>query len=259
MSRRFLPGFAAAGAIVRGMLGYFRFPEQRYSWGGPFNGQRNRLDIFRELHGFYNFTNAFESGTYRGTTTNFLAGAVAGKVWTVELDPWSFGFCWARFCLSPKVKTIFGDSRQAIRTAFPPPDRHPTPFFYLDAHWVANDLPLQEEVKAILDRYANCVIMIDDCQVAGDSGYGFDDYGGGRTISLDYIRRASDAFSPRIFFPKLPASAETGERRGCVVLVGRAATLPTTGFRVLREHCAPHGGTVSGPSAEAALPGRQRA
>jgi hypothetical protein len=236
MGREIARGFATASAIVRGMLGYLRFPDQRASWGGPFNGQRNRLEIFRELHAFYNFKHAFESGTYRGTTTSFLAEAVAGRVWTVELDPWSFGFCWARFCLNKKVRMRFGDSRAAIGKSIPLAGQNSAAFFYLDAHW-GDDLPLQEEIDAILSRSANVVIMIDDCQVEGDLGYGFDNYGAGRLISLDYVRRASRRFPSRIFFPRLPGAVETGERRGCMVLLGGAARLPAGGFRTLREYC----------------------
>jgi hypothetical protein len=224
-----------AYAIARGMLGYLRFPEQRTSWGGPFNGQRNRIAIFAELLGFYRFETVFETGTYRGTTTHFLVSSTGGIVWTVELDPWSYGFCRARFCRDRRVRPIWGDSRQALGRFTPALGRNSPTFFYLDAHW-GNDLPLRDEIAAILARHADAVIMIDDFRVEGDGGYGYDDYGEGQSLSLEYIRPVIERVAPRIFFPQLPSEEETGAVRGCAVLVGRAASVPPDGFVTLREY-----------------------
>lgn len=229
-----LHGARTLYAIARGVLGYWRFPEQRDAWGGAFNGQGNRIAIFDELNAIYRFRRAFESGTYRGTTASFLASAIGGRVWTAEIDPWSFGFCQARFLLDRRIKTIFGDSRQALPRVMPRLRTQEPSFFYLDAHW-GEELPLRREIETILAEAARAVVMIDDCQVEGDSGYGYDDYGTARAITLDYIRAASRRFGPRLFFPRLAATHETGERRGCAILLGADVPMPANGFRTLRE------------------------
>lgn len=221
-------------AMARGALGYWRFPEQRDAWGGTFNGQSNRIAIFHELNAIYRFRHAFESGTHRGTTTQFLASAIHGRVWTVEIDPWSFGFCCARFCLDRRVRTIFGDSRHVLEHLAPRWAKAGPNFFYLDAHW-GGELPLRREIQTILAADPRAVVVIDDCQVEDDSGYGYDDYGVGRAITLDYIRAAGRNFSPRLFVPRLAAAQETGERRGCAILLGAHLPVPADGFLTLRE------------------------
>lgn len=72
--------------------------------------------------------------------------------------------------------------------------RHPTDsrlneavtFFYLDAHWYG-DIPPRDE-RAGEQKWSRFVAMIDDFEVPGDAGYGFDDHGPGRALTLEYIR-----------------------------------------------------------------------
>jgi hypothetical protein len=53
-----------------------------------------------------------------------------------------------------------------------------------------------------------------------DPGYGHDDYGGGRELTLDYLR-ILDLKDYQVFWPTAPSSDETGKRRGCVVLANK--------------------------------------
>jgi hypothetical protein len=62
--------------------------------------------------------------------------------------------------------------------------------------------------------------MIDDFCVP-DSEYGFDDYGPGKRLELDYIQAILARHGTSAFFPKATASEETGSRRGCIVLCGQ--------------------------------------
>src|ERR1043166_1061331 len=89
-------------------------------------------------------------------------------------------------------------------------------FFYLDAHW-RDDLPLREEVEIISTHWPDALVMVDDFAVPDDPGYGYADYGEGRALTLELIRPALRA-SPAVYFPAAPSAAETGSRRGCVVL-----------------------------------------
>ena len=89
-------------------------------------------------------------------------------------------------------------------------------FVYLDAHW-GPDLPLFEETRILFASSSGIVVMIDDFQVPDDPGYAFDSYGPAATLNLEYLR-LGEIPEARVFFPALPSSAETGARRGCVVL-----------------------------------------
>lgn len=57
--------------------------------------------------------------------------------------------------------------------------------------------------------------MIDDFEVPGDSGYGFDSYGLDKSLTLDYVRPSLSRHDLRIFYPSVPSGEETGKRRGC--------------------------------------------
>jgi hypothetical protein len=219
--------------VAKGMIGYFRFPEQRAEWGGPFNGQEFRMRIFRELHRTYGFDTLFETGAYRGSTAEFLARETGAMVRTVEAEPWSYGYCRARFFLQPHISIEFGDSRKFLKRI--DRGRGSPSFFYLDAHW-GDDLPLRDELDQILTRWDDPIIMIDDFRVPGDEHYGFDDYGKDKALALDYIDPAIEKFRLRVFFPAVRGIEESGARRGCVVLIGREALLPKQPFATLREY-----------------------
>ena len=90
-------------------------------------------------------------------------------------------------------------------------------FAYLDAHW-KNDLPLAEEIDLIFSHCAAAVVMIDDFQVPFDGNYQYDNYGAGRALTAAYIEPAIALYDLQTYYPSVPASAETGMRRGCVVL-----------------------------------------
>jgi len=70
--------------------------------------------------------------------------------------------------------------------------------------------------------------MIDDFEVPGDPGYGFDDYGPGKALTASYLAPAFREFEPAVAYPSLPSSRESGRKRGCVVLFSRpqASILP---------------------------------
>jgi len=212
-----------------GILDYYRFPDRKASWGGPFNGQQTRQQIFLDLLGAFKFAAIVETGTYRGTTTQFLVERSGLKVYTVESDPRNFGFAKARFCLNGRVRVSHDDSRNFLkklsRTL-----AHQALFFYLDAHWY-DDLPLREEVAFIFDQWADAVIMIDDFKVPDDAGYGYDNYGEGKELSLEYLASLPD-WPLAAFFPRKGAAEETGAKRGSVVLAVAEdvkATLRTIG------------------------------
>jgi hypothetical protein len=89
-------------------------------------------------------------------------------------------------------------------------------FFYLDAHGYG-DLPMADEIRLAFRYWPEAVVMVDDFAVPDDPGYGFDDWGPGKALSLGYL--IDNGILPAgVWFPRCNSAAETGMRRGCVVL-----------------------------------------
>lgn len=238
---------AAARARVRallgderlGMLDYWRRPEWREAWGGPFNGQEFRQRLFAELSSRVVFAAIVETGTYRGTTTAYFRQRTRAPVHSFEVRPRHHGFARARLWLARGVHLHRDDSRAGLAALARSRGRPPGPvFFYLDAHWEGN-LPLREEIDLAFAHWGQAVVMIDDFAVPDDPGYGFDDYGPGRALTLAYLGPRA-APPTAIWFPACDSRAETGARRGCVVLARDAELIPQIdSVRTLRRWTLP--------------------
>jgi hypothetical protein len=204
------------GRAAVGRLEYFLKPSLHVSWGGPMNGQLGRQRMCRDVMVSLKPTAIVETGTFRGTTTAFLAG-FGVPVYSVEADPRYYAFAKLKLRLVRRlVKLALGDSRSFLqRLATDSSMPKSSVFFYLDAHWDV-DLPLAGEIRTILDSWKASVIMIDDFAVPGDS-YRYDDYGPGLALDASYIA-ALGRSDFDVFYPSLRASEETGKKRGCVVL-----------------------------------------
>ncbi|MFC4948442.1 hypothetical protein [Pseudonocardia sp. GCM10023141] len=192
-----------------------RRPALRDPWGGPLNGQPKRQQIVRDLHAAIGFEHVVETGTHRGSSTAFFAVVCGVPVSTVELIPRLAAYCRRRLAVHAEVAVTCGDSRRFLRDlAARPQARQETALFYLDAHG-DDDLPLAEELEIIAESWANAVVMIDDFEVPTDPGYGYDNHGPGKALTLAYLPRLPGW---RTFFPAASAAEEAGARRGCVVL-----------------------------------------
>ncbi len=201
------------GEHTQGMISFFRTPEVLDV--GPFNLQRLRVNLFRELIAAIEFDACVETGSSWGSTTRFLHQITKKPVYSVECVPRVFGYVSTRFFLNRSIMTLMGDSRDALNQLLPRFENQ-TVFFYLDAHGVG-DLPLLDETLLIFQNGVQAVVMIDDFKVPNDQGYGFDDYGEGAILSLDYIAPLDD-LGVVPYFPDSPSSLETGVCHGCVVL-----------------------------------------
>jgi hypothetical protein len=199
--------------------------EMQNSWGGPFNGQTMRRRIFTDIIARIPPDLIFETGTYRGATTHFMASATTAHVFSCENHIDTMHFARRRLGSLPNVSLFHLDSRSFLKQLVPlycRPDR--TTFFYLDAHW-SQDLPLIEELQVVLETAPRSVVMIDDFQVPDDPGYVFDDYGAGRVLCPDYLAPI-ERYAPSYFFPG-PSDQEDGLHRGCVVLTVEPAFAAT--------------------------------
>ena len=234
---------AAAAALRKslpqagvGALDYLTRPKMRGALGGPFNGQRERRRIFEDILYSFSPRAIVETGTFRGTTTDYMATLAAVPVFSVELDAHSWGFSRARFLLDRRITLSHGDSRSFLRWLVSSGRVDPTVpcFFYLDAHW-NEDLPLVAELDFILGNFRSPLIMVDDFQVPFDQGYGFDTLAE-VPFGLGMVAGALARHAVRrVFFPAAASSAETGARRGCLVLGNDESTQTLERIESLRK------------------------
>jgi hypothetical protein len=211
------------GDAVCGIVDYYRFPARRSSWGGPFNGQQRRQELFSALIKTIKPAAIMETGTHLGTTTEFMADSGI-PVYSVESNRRLYGFACARLWLKRHVTIRHGDSRQALRAFFAGPFRlreDGAILAYLDAHW-NDDLPQADELEIIFQNCQAAVVMIDDFEVPGDQGYLYDNFGPGRVLNAGYIASVVESHDLAVFYPSVPSWQETGVCRGCVVLSGAA-------------------------------------
>lgn len=205
------------GELVHALATDVAAPQERVGFGGPFNGQRRRQELFNRLNALLGFGCFLETGAFRGTTTEMLA-ELDRPVFSCELNRPAWIRAAARLAACPNVRLTHQDSRGFLRDVLARPDLPRPPFCYLDAHW-NEDLPLPEEIDLIADRLDAFVIFADDFQHP-DPGYSFDRYPSGAELTLDYLLPRLTTQAPLTFLvPSAPAASETGGRRGTLVVV----------------------------------------
>ncbi len=205
-------------STLLGAIEYHLRPETCDWWGGPFNGQYFRQQMFMDLHRACAFDYIVETGTFCGTTTLFFAHNTSASIYTSECSPRFYGYSRRRLRRYANIRQHLADARSFLRElAIPKVSRV---FFYLDAHW-KDDLPLAEEAEFIFSNFTNFIVMIDDFAVAGDDDYTFDDYGPGKQLSLrDFPFHRDTRVS--CYFPSRPGAHESGSRKGSIVLASES-------------------------------------
>jgi hypothetical protein len=194
----------------------FLRPSVAHGFGGPFNGQERRVAAVRDIFSRVQFNSIIETGTYRATTTHLLRALSSAPVASIEAE--SRYYHYARVRLWRRhVRVIHGDSATVLRVLAREPlwKRSPA-FFYLDAHWL-HALPLPAELEIIASAWSDFAVLIDDFRVPGDAGYGYDDYGPGRTLESAILAPLAGK-NVVAYWPSARSASETGARRGWVVL-----------------------------------------
>ena len=219
--RNYVAAMSRVAALESAFALMLESPRYVASEATGFNGQAHRKRMFRELVDACGFNRLIETGTYIGDTTAFMATTTGLPVHTCEANRTFQALARSRVQGINGIQFHSGDSRQCLRELLAAPASQAwlgqPLFFYLDAHWHA-DLPLVEEIALISSHAKDFVILIDDFRVEGDAGYGYDNYGGDRSLELSTLRTVIDRYRLRSFFPSLPSAQETGGRRGSVVL-----------------------------------------
>jgi hypothetical protein len=190
-------------------------PQQEPWWARPMNSQSARCALTRQIIKDCKIARIIETGTLFGTTTEFFA-AFGLPVVTVEINPAYAAQSRERLKPLKNVQLREMDSISAMRELAHDRSDHSVPtFFYLDAHWEKH-LPFRYEAELAISNFPKAVLMIDDFKVADDPGYGFDDYGPGKRLDLDYLLTAN---LPKlaVYFPSTASHHEDGARRGCIV------------------------------------------
>ncbi len=231
----FRRGAARAVALGLACADYWLRPGLRAQYGGPFNDQRARARLCEQLAALGSVQAVVETGTYRGTTTLFLARLFGTPVYSVEINPRYHYYAWLRARGVAKVRLSMGDSRQFLQRLARDPDvPKQDVFFYRDAHRPGN-VPLREELDLICRTWHHPLVMIDDLAVPGDPGYGVNDYGPGLRFTTELFSAATHDY--RYFYPVSSSGEETGHRRGCILLAlpGRWAER-LRGLSLVREH-----------------------
>ena len=208
------PWLAQFGHIAAAEIDLLNEANQQ-SWGGPFNGQAGRTAIMESILKRCAIQNVVETGTFRGTTTEFLAKRVTGRVYSCESQPRYFLYSRRRLEPLSNVDVHLGDSRAFLQTLLSTDvPRQARTLFYLDAHW-SIDLPLASEIEIILERHSSSIVAIDDFEVPFDRDYGFDDYGPDKRLWLPILAPFRHAV-PNFYVPSISAAEETGAKRGCI-------------------------------------------
>src|SRR3984893_2850566 len=128
----------------------------------PFNGQEVRQDLFRHLLHACRPAAVIETGTYLGSSTEFMAECSRLPVYSVEADARNYGFAKMRVRKHDNVKLSLGDSREFITKFIEREENRYSSralLFYLDAHW-SDDLPLFDEVAKIVSSFSQAIVMI---------------------------------------------------------------------------------------------------
>ncbi|MBS1160444.1 MAG: hypothetical protein H6R15_2863 [Proteobacteria bacterium] len=196
---------------------YFDSPTYIDSDAVGFNGQKIRKAIFNELCDTFSFQSIIETGTYTGNTSGYMATQTGLPLSTCESNRVLVALAKNRLSGIPGVKCYAMDSRDFLNTLTHLDVSSERVFIYLDAH-CHDDLPLKQEIEIICKTWKEFAIMIDDFQVPGDKGYGYDSYAGNQALSINNFLPVflQNGLAP--FFPALPSSKETGAKRGSVIL-----------------------------------------
>jgi len=193
-------------------------------WAQPFNGQLMRFQTCVEVCQRFKPQIAIETGTFYGTTAVALSSLVSEHTFTIEINQEYANVAETYFKaigLDEKRMTILrGNSSTEIVNVLSKVSKDSRVLVYLDAHW-GEELPLQDELSALINWGGAFVAIIDDFYINDDNDFGFDSYGG---IKLDLSLIPKD-FSGHLFFPSHQARQEYGARRGtCFLISSTAAT-----------------------------------
>lgn len=196
----------------------YKLQQKNFPWQELcLNGQENRKKIITEILTKIKFDCIVETGTEYGFSTKYFS-QFSNNIISVEKSKPVFFIANHNLIEEKNIKLILNDSKNLnliLNSQNIDLDSKSNVFFYLDAH-AEDDYPLIEEISFILNKFKNFILVIDDFEVPGDDGYGYDSYKG-RKLNIKFIRKLLSK-KENVFFPNIHSSNETGRLRGYVLI-----------------------------------------
>ena len=190
----------------------------------PMNGQRNRLRTTILLCDLIEPDYVIESGSFLGTTTQYLSVLARVKTYSIEINQGFSRVAKSRLSADiskDRVQIIDGDSATQFPKVLDGIDSKKSRVLaYLDAHWLEH-IPLHEELQSLLDWGGDFIAIIDDFYIPTDQGYGYDLYENHR-VDVTHVP-ISDRIS--IWIPSENSTEESGARRGTAYVVSASLKL----------------------------------
>jgi predicted O-methyltransferase YrrM len=186
---------------------------REYDWSHfPFNGQLLRAKKILELFERVECNWIVETGTYLGSTTEYLMKISKIGIHSIEKNQTFYEAARARFELIDvhnQINLIHGDSAIELKNLLPTDNFQKNIIFaYLDAHW-DDELPLRAELLALKDSKLKFIAVIDDFRIPNER-YGFDTFDGKPINS--YVDDLLDDLD--VWVPSISAIFESGAKRG---------------------------------------------
>jgi len=145
----------------------------------PFNGQVRRMSMIAALSRSIDASAVIETGTFKGSSTPYLAGLFKCKTYTIEINEFYASCAERRFKLNHKnldIELRIGDSATEISKVLEEISSNETVAAYLDAHWLSA-IPTRQEIESLINWGGRWIAIIDDFQIEHDFGYKYDSYG----------------------------------------------------------------------------------
>ena len=173
----------------------------------PFNDQKTRKEIVKEILESIQFDKIIETGTLLGNTTEFFQKFNI-PVLSIEISEFYFLVSKIRFIDKENVSLINSNSSDYFNKLTSSEEKI---FFYLDAH-SQEHIPLMNELSKCLE-FKNSIILIDDFKVPENKSFGYDVYKGKELSLKNYeILKNYD-----LYFPNYNPDRDNGSRGYVIV------------------------------------------
>jgi hypothetical protein len=184
----------------------------------PFNGDTFAMEKVVELQKEFNLTNAVETGTCFGSTTQFFAQAF-DRVLTIEYNRTYHSIARDRLLKLRNIEFERGDSAQVLQKKIEGMGNDT--LFFLDAHW-EKSCPLIDELIQIGNSRLKPVIMIHDFKVPDYPELGFDSYNG-IPFTFAYVKKQLDRIYGFDGYNHEYNSQAKGAKRGIIYITPKTA------------------------------------
>lgn len=180
---------------------------------GPFNEDVFMQDAFLELKKKHKIKFVIETGTYHGTTTEWLANNF-GEVGTVEVNKAFYEAANLVLDKYDNVYQYYGNSAEMLEEMIGDTESKRL-LVFLDAHWYAN--PLLGELEVIAACGIKPVLVIHDFYNPFHPEFGYDVYPDQNiTYNFDYVSAALEKIYGAGGFNHWYNQEATGAKRGCL-------------------------------------------